>query len=474
MTQTLHLDSTKKIFLGLTVAFFLIVAPEANAQFIKLLDFIGTNGASPSGSFVSDGTFLYGMTSLGGTNNKGVIFKIKTDGSGYVKLLDFAGATNGSNPDGSLFYDGTFLYGMTENGGTNNGGVIFKIKPDGTGDTVLFNFSGLIGLNPHGSLISDGNFLFGMTANGGTNNNGVIFKINLDGTGYSVLNNFNQVLGANPHGDLLLDGDSLYGLTYTGGASLYGVIFKIATDGTGYSKLYDFASVTDAHNPLGSLITDSIFLYGTTIAGGQNNSGAIFRIKRDGTGYSIIFNMGYSDGAYPYGSLISDGTYLYGTTMSGGINNGAGTIFKIKTDGNVFSKMYDFNSNTDGGSPIGSLISDGNFLYGLASYGDGLNILGTAFKLGLLTDINEDKIENHFTISPNPFYTQTVLRTDNLLKNATFTVYNCFGQSVKKIKNITGQTITLFRDNLPSGLYFYRLTEGNKILSVDKLVIIGN
>jgi len=74
--------------------------------------------------------------------------------------------------------------------------------------------------------------------------------------------------------------------------------------------------------------------------------------------------------------------------------------------------------------------------------------------------------------SPNPFSIQTTLQTDNPLHNATLTVDNCFGQTVAQIKNINGQTITLLhRDNLPGGLYFIRLTEENKIIAIDKLVI---
>jgi len=61
-------------------------------------------------------------------------------------------------------------------------------------------------------------------------------------------------------------------------------------------------------------------------------------------------------------------------------------------------------------------------------------------------------------IYPNPFSMQTTLRTDKFFKDATLTVYNSFGQQVKQIKNISGQTVTLFRDNLASGLYFVRLT----------------
>jgi len=74
-------------------------------------------------------------------------------------------------------------------------------------------------------------------------------------------------------------------------------------------------------------------------------------------------------------------------------------------------------------------------------------------------------------IYPNPFSTQTILQTNKLFKNATLTVYNSFGQQVKQIKNISGQTVTLFRDNLASGLYFVRLTEDNKTYATKKLVI---
>lgn len=42
-------------------------------------------------------------------------------------LLNFAGTTNGSYPNGSLVSDGTFLYGMTYGGGINDEGTIFKI-----------------------------------------------------------------------------------------------------------------------------------------------------------------------------------------------------------------------------------------------------------------------------------------------------------------------------------------------------------
>ena len=145
------------VFFLFSFFFFL----NTNAQYTKLLDFEGgTNGRQPIGSLISDGTFLYGMTFSGGLNNKGTIFKIMPNGTGYVNLLDFAGTANGSFPYGSLVSDGTFLYGMTSNGGTNDFGTLFKIMPNGSGYAKLLDFVGSTnGSYPLDSLIYEGTFL---------------------------------------------------------------------------------------------------------------------------------------------------------------------------------------------------------------------------------------------------------------------------------------------------------------------------
>jgi hypothetical protein len=87
------------------------------------------------------------------------------------------------------------------------------------------------------------------------------------------------------------------------------------------------------------------------------------------------------------------------------------------------------------------------------------------------TGIIENNAKTNFTIFPNPFSSQTVLQTGNLFKDATLTVYNSFGQTVKQIDNLSGLTIIFHRDNLPSGLYFVRLTQANKILTTEKIII---
>jgi uncharacterized repeat protein (TIGR03803 family) len=91
------------------------------------------DGIIPTGPLITDGTFLYGTTEGGGANDLGTIFKILPDGNSYEKLLNFDGAIMGSNPRGYLISDGSFLYGMTSFGGTNDVGVLFKFHPTGLG-----------------------------------------------------------------------------------------------------------------------------------------------------------------------------------------------------------------------------------------------------------------------------------------------------------------------------------------------------
>ena len=90
----------------------------------------------------------------------------------------------------------------------------------------------------------------------------------------------------------------------------------------------------------------------------------------------------------------------------------------------------------------------------------------------LTTDITdmEINIENNY-MHPNPFTSSSVLKTNKNLINATLTLYNSLGQVVKQIENISGQTITLYRENLLSGIYFIYMIEDNKIIIRDKVLI---
>lgn len=380
------------LFLAISLQLFSV---STHAQHTKLMDLTGANGRQPWGSLISDGTFLYGMTNIGGANNMGTIFKIRPDGSDFSKLLDFAGITNGSAPRGSLLFDGTFLYGMTSTGGTNNFGTIFKILPNGSGFVKLLDFNGTVnGRLPWGSLISDGTFLYGMTSAGGAGDLGTVFKIRTDGTDYTKVFEFSTAVnGRAPLGSLYYDGTFLYGMTGNGGSNDDGTIFKVRPDGTGYLKLLNFSRSTTGEEPFGTLISDGTFLYGMTPEGGAG-SGTIFKIRLDGTAFSKIFDFLNDDtGNTPYGSLILKDGVLYGVTYFGGLEatGNHGTLFSIKPDGTQHTVLRYFSDFVNGDFPVGSLLADGSFLYGMTEQG-GANDAGTIFSYELSATSNQPPV----------------------------------------------------------------------------------
>ncbi|MEO7990207.1 MAG: choice-of-anchor tandem repeat GloVer-containing protein [Chryseolinea sp.] len=356
----------------------------------RIFNFDGWNGSTPYGSLIqaTDG-YLYGMTNRGdGVNYWGTIFKIKADGSGHSVLHNFKqlDANDGSSPYGSLIQaaDG-YLYGMTiaaGNGGSTGAGTIFKIKTDGTDYSILFYFHDTNGGFPLSSLIqgSDG-LLYGMTQHGGSNNVGTIFKINTDGTGHTILQNFNQTNGGYPiYGSLTQGSDgTLYGMTSGVSLSSFGIIFKINTNGSGFTILNNFNGTNGKH-PYGSLIFgEDGLLYGMTSSGGLLDHGTIFKIRTNGNEYTILHNFNNTDGASPFGSLIQlpDGS-LSGMTYNGGSHD-VGTVFKINPDGTGYTVLSNFD-NTNGAKPYGSLLQAANgTLYGMTSAG-GTYGLGTIFK----------------------------------------------------------------------------------------------
>ncbi len=359
--------------------------------YIKLLDFDGENGSAPYGSLISDGTFLYGTTNGGNSTGNGTVFKIKPDGTGFVKLVDFNGEANGGSPYASLLLVGSALYGTTSWGGADGLGTIFKVQTDGSGFTMLYQFTQSNGGNtdypikayqgsyPRGSLTFDGTFLYGTTSSGGNNDLGTLFKIKPDGSGFSLLVSLNNIYGASPNGSLISDGTFLYGTASSGGSSGLGTLFKILPNGTGFVKLLDFVG-SNGSSPQGSLFYDGTYLVGTAISGGANNTGLAFKVKPDGTGYANLINFaGAANGSYPNGSFISDGTSLYAFTNSGGSDD-LGTIFKINGDGSGYVKLYEFTNTTIGAFPSGSLYFDGIYLYGMTSSG-GANEKGVLFKV---------------------------------------------------------------------------------------------
>ncbi len=450
----------------------MLYCSSAHAQYAKLLDLSGLNGSHPHGSLVSDGTFLYGMTREGGSGpcsgGCGVIFRIKPDGTGYTKLLYLTGPATGSFPEGSestLLFAGGFLYGTATSGGASDLGTIFRLRTDGSGFMKLLNFSGASnGAHPRGSLLYDGTYLYGTTLSGGASGLGTVFRIKTDGSGYMKLLECTSANGSEPAGSLTSDGVFLYGTTMNGGANGYGTLFKIKFDGTGFAKLHDL-TITDGIWPNGSLLIVGAYLFGLAAQGGTSACGApyacgtLFRMKTDGTAFLKLYDFGSPNaGGFPFGSLINDGTFLYGMTNTGG-SGGRGIIFKIKADGSGLTTLHEF-SGSDGADPFGSLILIGTTLYGMTSAG-GSSGLGVVFRYSLnATGIRELSVNAGFHVYPNPSNGEIGIYD---LQNISYDlkIYDMLGNEVysDKIMNRNSYTVHLAR---PTGIYFVELLSGSE------------
>lgn len=468
------------------------------AQYTKLLDFNGINGKSPSmyGPLMLSGNVLYGTTSQGGSYNLGCIFKINTDGSGYTKLLDFSGNSNGSTP-GLLTLSDNILYGMTLDGGANGRGCIFKINTDGSGYSKLLDFSGANGSSPFNILKISGSVLYGMTWGGGVNGQGCIFKINTDGGGYTKLLDFNGTTnGAFPMGSLTLSGNVLYGMTTNGGTNSKGCIFKINIDGSGYSKLFDFNN-TSGQYPRGSLTLIGTDLYGITTEGGIYGYGSIFKININGSGYTKLLDFkGTENGAWSSSSLTLSGDALYSMTQSGGRYN-YGCIFKISINGNSYTKLLDFDNYSR--APYGDLTLSDGILFGMTSsggsYGYGcifkyipppkvqtstISFIGTTSPQATLNWANGDGTKRTVFVKEgtgtitNPVGNTTYApsrdwnsKGSQLGASDYYCVYNGAGSSVSvtNLKPCTQYTVQIFEYNGPAGqeVYLTTTTTGNPV-----------
>ena len=206
-----------------------------------------SSGFGPVGGLLAlSNGMLYGTTYSGGLYGMGTIFAFNPVSRTFYDLHDFTDST------GSLPYLGTLmqgadgkLYGMVNSGGALGVGVIYSLDLNGNVYTDVHDFDGANGGAPDGGLMqaTDGN-LYGMTNMGGLNNLGTIFKFNSATSAYSVIFNFDNLSGSAPVRNLTQSSTGkLFGTTPRGGSGNTGVIFSYDIVSNIYSKVFEFDSL---------------------------------------------------------------------------------------------------------------------------------------------------------------------------------------------------------------------------------------
>jgi uncharacterized delta-60 repeat protein len=211
--------------------------------FIPLHSFTGIYpiyGNYPAAGLILSGNTLYGTTEYqSGNGGPGTVFAVNTDGTGFTNLHYFAYyPSDGTSPKAGLILSGNTLYGTAYDGGSSDRGTVFKVNTDGTGFTNLYNFTGgSDGADPEAGLILSGSTLYGTAQSGGCLDQGTVFAIKTNGTAFTILYSFTATAssyphtnsdGANPRAGLILSGNTLYGTANQGGSSGNGTMYSLS------------------------------------------------------------------------------------------------------------------------------------------------------------------------------------------------------------------------------------------------------
>jgi uncharacterized repeat protein (TIGR03803 family) len=414
----------------------------AEMQILHTFDI--TNGKWPTRGLLYHNGILYGTTREGGSGNKGVLFAYTISSGTYTVLhhFQYSSSTNdGEYPTGYLILASNGkIYGTTEEGGANQYyGTIFSYTPSNGTYTVEASFaSGSGGNSPYGIVEgSDGN-IYGINNQGATNNKGNIFRYNPTSHVLTARKDFNGK-GAWGHIPMVKVGtDSLFGIISSGSWSPYyynvflyrpsldsiavldtfmasnvhGFIYRSSDHSiyggyysgnvSGYFK-YDINSasvsrvVYDTTNSIGRNYLAPYFdnnkIIGFAASGGYNNNGTLISYQLGSGGLSKQMSFKNPvNGVNPKGGLfLASNGKLYGLTYSGGVND-KGSVYKIDPANNdTVIKIADL-SNSLGAYPEGGIMeaSDGK-LYFLTTAG-GQNNAGTLIQLDPATNTLINKL----------------------------------------------------------------------------------
>lgn len=422
---------------------------------------------NPDGSCI-----VTGYTNTSGNNN---VFLSKVDSVGTIAWTRSFGGTKAD-------------FGTSATS-ANNGGyaIIGNTASFGAGGTDIY----LVRTSSQGFLLwtktygnSNGDYGYGIkqTADGGyiisAQSNYAVSLIKTDSIGDTTWTKKYNAAGGLDMGWSIIqttDGGYVLGGTVvdtTGGAN---EMWLMKTDSNGtplWSKSYGELGVNDECYSVWLTDDGGFALTGRYV----NDFRDVFLVKTDANGDTLWTKI-YGN----FGTFSGDlGISVQQTADKGYIIAGEGIaqlteIYLIKTDSlgnsgcNQMNPHVIVNSHplTVSSNPV-NISSGGTLILPTTITASGCE----ATTLCLSAGVNMDDRRNQTNIFPNPFSTQTTFQTEQYLTNASLTIWNSIGHTVRQISNLTGQTIPFHRGNLPSGLYFVLLTEDNKTIGVDKLVII--
>jgi uncharacterized repeat protein (TIGR03803 family) len=351
------------------------------------------HGQQPSGGLIADAAGnLYGATFWGGSYGLGTVFELTPNSHGgwsETVLYNFTGGSDVYAPNGSLVFDSAGnLYGAGLEGGVNEVGGVFRLKP-GSGrvwtETVLYAFPTRGGWPNGGWVFDQSGNLYGTTLAEGGN---TVYELSPGPNDQWTASVIYQFASAELNGNLIVDKEgNLYGTAIQVGNN-NGEVFELSPSSGGSwteTMLYGFRKPPDAEFPGGGVIADSSGnLYGVAINGGSGTGcdsgpcGAVYELIRGKNSWSekVLYSFqGGNDGRNPYGVLSFDTKgNLCGTTYYGGTAD-YGTVFELVHSGGDWTEtiLWNYTGGSDGGNPdFGVTLGASGQVYVAASVGAGV------------------------------------------------------------------------------------------------------
>lgn len=374
-------------------------------SFTKLFDFTDSTGIFPIGSpILAPNNKLYGVTTGAGSFYSDYLFEYDISSNIYTKKINIYQYSGGYPQASPTYATNGKLYGTTTNGGANNLGDIYEYDYNTNTYTSKFSFSSSSGSNPIGSMILANNGkLYGCTQYGGANGKGAIFEYDFLSNTYVDKFDFSYSQGTNPSGSLFqATNGNLYGLTQNGSASSSGVLFEYNYNSNVYTKKVEF-NVLSLNFPYGSLIqAGNGKLYGTTWLGGANYQGGLFEYDINSNICLKLVDLSGSTGVGTVCNLIEGlPGKLFGLARSGG-SAGRGVFFQYDISSSTYTNIENFGSSSTGSYPEATLLHAANGkLYGMTPSG-GMQEKGVLFEYDYLTDTYTVKVDFSDSIGTYP------------------------------------------------------------------------
>jgi len=461
-----------------------------NGSIVSLIK-ADANGVIQWSESFSEGNYSITGYFVQQTNDSGFIIVGSTTKNYDILLLKISssGTLQWSKSFGGTSEENAFCVRQTSDGGFIIAGKTFSFGAGGY-DVYLIKTT------------SDGTLQWTKTFGGVNWEKGLCVRQTNDG-GYIVAGD-TESFGAGRNDVYLVKTDSFGNLLWTktfGGTNIdYGNSIEQTTDG-GYIIIGMTASFGAGSEDVYLIKTDSngTLQWTKTFGGTEDEWGYSIQQTNDKgyiiTGYTSSFGAGNTDvyliktdsvgslqWSKTFGGTQGENGYCVAQTQDGGFIISAFTtssfalytsdIYLIKTDSKGNSGCNETSPTSIEGS--GGAVGTGG-IEGTGGTTDSI-IIGTNFgsqanTICTTVGVNEIPKKAQIYISPNPFSSTTTLQINRFLKDAIIKVFDSYGQIEKQLTNISGQKVTLQRENLTSGLYFLQIIQDNKILITSKFII---